>query len=113
MRPTNYHLFDFMDFDTDLKRDESLWKAYKPTSVREKDGDILVEVPFQKQQLANDMAPDTDVPQETQTLVIRQYEPGILRLFMGCGGRTALRHLGDAADERSCETVAAESGVRG
>lgn len=86
MRPTNYHLFDFMDFDTDLKRDESLWKAYKPTSVREKDGDILVEVPFQKQQLANDMAPDTDVPQETQTLVIRQYEPGILRLFMGCGG---------------------------
>lgn len=86
MRPTNYHLFDFMDFDTDLKRDESLWKAYKPTSVREKDGDILVEVPFQKQQLANDMAPDTDVPQETQTLVIRQYEPGILRLFMGCEG---------------------------
>lgn len=86
MRPTNYHLFDFMDFDTDLKRDESLWKAYKPTSVREKDGDILVEVPFQKQQLANDMAPDTDVPQETQTLVIRQYEPGILRLFMGCRG---------------------------
>lgn len=86
MRPTNYHLFDFMDFDTDLKRDESLWKAYKPTSVREKDGDILVEVPFQKQQLANDMAPDTDVPQETQILVIRQYEPGILRLFMGCEG---------------------------
>lgn len=86
MRPTNYHLFDFMDFDTDLKRDESLWKAYKPTSVREKDGDILVEVPFQKQQLANDMAPDTDVSQETQTLVIRQYEPGILRLFMGCEG---------------------------
>ena len=86
MRPTNYHLFDFMDFDTDLKRDESLWKAYKPTSVREKDGDILVEVPFQKQQLANDMAPDTDVPQETQTLVIRQYDPGILRLFMGCEG---------------------------
>lgn len=86
MRPTNYHLFDFMDFDTDLKRDESLWKAYKPTSVREKDGDILVEVPFQKQQLANDMAPDTDVPQETQTLVIRQYDPGILRLFMGYGG---------------------------
>lgn len=86
MRPTNYHLFDFMDFDTDLKRDESLWKAYKPTSVREKDGDILVEVPFQKQQLANDMAPDTDVLQEIQTLVIRQYEPGILRLFMGCRG---------------------------
>ena len=85
MKPTNYHLFDFMDFDQELKKDESLWKAYKPTAVVEKDGDILVTVPFQKQVLANDMAPDTEVPQECHTLVIRQYEPGIIRLFMGCG----------------------------
>ncbi len=85
MRPTNYHLFDFMDFDTELGRDESLWKAYKPTSVAEKDGDILVSVPFQKQKLSNDMAPDTEAAQETHTLVIRQYEPGILRLFMSTG----------------------------
>lgn len=84
MKPTNYHLFDFMDFDQELKKDESLWKAYKPTAVVEKDGDILVTVPFQKQILANDMAPDTEVPQECHTLVIRQYEPGIIRLFMGC-----------------------------
>ena len=42
MKPTNYHLFDFLDFDPDLSRDESLWKAYKPTSVYEKDGDIWV-----------------------------------------------------------------------
>jgi len=35
MKPTNYHLFDFLDFDPDLSRDESLWKAYKPTSVRD------------------------------------------------------------------------------
>lgn len=86
MRPTNYHLFDFMDFDTELKRDESLWKAYKPTSVMEKNGDILVSVPFQKQKLANDMAADTEAAQETHTLIIRQYEPGILRLFMSTNG---------------------------
>lgn len=86
MRPTNYHLFDFMDFDTELKRDESLWKAYKPTSVMEKNGDILVSVPFQKQRLANDMAADTEAAQETHTLIIRQYEPGILRLFMSTNG---------------------------
>ena len=24
MKPTNYHLFDFLDFDPDLSRDESL-----------------------------------------------------------------------------------------
>lgn len=55
MKPTNYHLFDFLDFDTELSRNESLWKAYKPTAVYEKEGDIYVTVPFQKQKLANDM----------------------------------------------------------
>ena len=43
MKPTNYHLFDFMDFDLELKKNESLWKAYKPTAVVEKAGDILPE----------------------------------------------------------------------
>lgn len=85
MKPTNYHLFDFLDFDVDLKKDESLWKAYKPLAVEEKDGDILVSVPFQKQVLDNDMAADMDVPQEVYTLVIRQYGPKITRLFMGFG----------------------------
>lgn len=85
MKPTNYHLFDFLDFDVDLKRDESLWKAYKPVAVEEKDGNILVSVPFQKQVKDNDMAADKTVPQEVYTLVIRQYGPKITRLFMGFG----------------------------
>ena len=55
MKPTNYHLFDFLDFDTELLRDESLWKACKPTAVYERDGDICVTVPFQKQLSANDI----------------------------------------------------------
>lgn len=71
MKPTNYHLFDFLDFDTELSRDESLWKACKPTAVYEKDGDICVTVPFQKQLLANDMVADTAVPREEYTLIIR------------------------------------------
>lgn len=85
MKPTNYHLFDFLDFDTELSRDESLWKAYKPTAVYEKGGDVCVTVPFQKQQLANDMAADTTAPQEEYTLIIRQYSTGITRLFLGFG----------------------------
>ena len=28
MKQTNYHLFDFMDFDPSLQREEALWKAY-------------------------------------------------------------------------------------
>ena len=80
MKPTNYHLFDFLDFDPDLSRDESLWKAYKPTSVYEKDGDICINVPFQKQVLSNDMAPDTAFPREEYTLV------SILALGVGMVG---------------------------
>lgn len=78
-------MFDFLDFDVDLKRDESLWKAYSPVAVEERDGDICVSVPFQKQVLDNDMAADTTVPQEVYTLVIRQYGPKITRLFMSFG----------------------------
>lgn len=85
MKPTNYHLFDFLDFDINLSRNESLWKACKPTAVYGKDGDVCVTVPFQKQVLANDMAADNSVPREEYTLVIRQYEPKILRLFIGFG----------------------------
>ena len=71
MKPTNYHLFDFLDFDASLSRNESLWKACKPSAVFENDGDICVLVPFQKQILANDMAADTGVPREEYTLIIR------------------------------------------
>ncbi|MCD8291443.1 MAG: alpha-xylosidase [Prevotella sp.] len=85
MKPTNYHLFDFLDFDVDLQRNESLWKACKPTAVYERNGDIYINVPFQKQVLANDMAADETVPREDYTLIIRQYEPKILRLFIGFG----------------------------
>ena len=85
MKPTNYHLFDFLDFDVDLKRDESLWKACSPTAVEVRDGDVLVTVPFQKQVLANDMAADESAPRENHTLIIRQYGPKITRVFMGFG----------------------------
>ena len=85
MKPTNYHLFDFLDFDPDLKKDESLWKACRPTAVEAKDGDILITVPFQKQVLANDMAADTSAPREEHTLVLRQYGPKTTRVFMGFG----------------------------
>lgn len=85
MKPTNYHLFDFLDFDPDLSRNESLWKACSPLAVKEVDGDIHITVPFQKQILAADMAADTSVPREEHTLILRQYGPRIIRVFMGFG----------------------------
>lgn len=81
MIQTNYHLFDFLDFDEELKQDKSLWKAYAPTAVYEHEGDICINIPFQKQIKANDMAPDTTVGQKTHTLIVRYYEPMIIRIF--------------------------------
>ena len=81
MKQTNYHLFDFMDFDLDLKKEEALWKAYAPTRIEERNGDIVVTIPYQKQLRQEDMAPDTEAAQQSYDLVIRAYEPNIIRLF--------------------------------
>lgn len=85
MIPTNYHLFDFLDFDTELNRDESLWKSCRPLSVEERGGDVVIKIPFQKQKLQSDMLPDETAPREAHELLLRQYGDKILRLFMGFG----------------------------
>jgi alpha-D-xyloside xylohydrolase len=86
MKQTNYHLFDFMDFDPSLEKEESLWKAYAPSHIEERDGDIVVTIPYQRQLHQEDMAPDTSVPQQSYDLIIRAYSPNIIRLFTTMGG---------------------------
>ena len=86
MKQTNYHLFDFMDFDPSLEKDEALWKAYAPTKIQERDGDIVVTIPYQQQLHQEDMAADESTPQQTYELVIRAYEPNIIRLFTTMAG---------------------------
>ena len=70
-----------MDFDPSLQKDEALWKAYAPTDIVERDGDIIVTIPYQKQLHQEDMAPDTAAPQQSFDLIVRAYEPDMLRLF--------------------------------
>ena len=86
MKQTNYHLFDFMDFDPSLQKDEALWKAYAPTDIVERNGDIIVTIPYQKQLHQEDMAPDTTAPQQSFDLIVRAYEPDMLRLFTTMSG---------------------------
>lgn len=81
MKQTNYHLFDFMDFDPTLQRDEALWKAYAPTRIVEQDGDIVITIPYQRQKHQEDMAPDMNTPMQCYDLIIRAYEPNVIRLF--------------------------------
>jgi len=92
MKQTNYHLFDFMDFDPTLQRDEALWKAYAPRHIREDNGDVVVSIPYQQQLHQEDMAPDTSVEQKTYDLIIRAYEPNIIRLFTSMSGDPMLEH---------------------
>ena len=86
MKQTNYHLFAFMDFDPSLQKDEALWKAYAPTDIVERNGDIIVTIPYQKQLHQEDMAPDTAAPQQSFDLIVRAYEPDMLRLFTTMSG---------------------------
>ena len=86
MKQTNYHLFDFMDCDPSLQKDEALWKAYAPTKIAERNGDIVVSIPYQKQLHQEDMAPDMTAAQQSYDLIIRAYEPNIIRLFTTMSG---------------------------
>jgi len=86
MKQTNYHIFDFMDFDPSLQKDEFLWKAYAPIKIEERKGDIIVTIPYQKQLRQEDMAPDISAPQQSFDLIIRAYEPDIVRLFTTMSG---------------------------
>ena len=70
-----------MDFDPLLEKDEALWKAYAPSKIEEHDGDIVVTIPYQKQLHQEDMAPDNNAPRQSYELVIRAYEPNIVRVF--------------------------------
>lgn len=81
MQRTNYYLFDWMDFDPALSRDESLWKAYAETGVSEDNGDIVITVPYQKQVLQEDMQADTSAGQLAFPLRLRAYGDKIVRLF--------------------------------
>ena len=65
MKQTNYYLYDFMDFDSTLQRKEALWKAHAPSRVEERDGDVVVTIPYQKQLHQEDMAPDEAVAQQS------------------------------------------------
>ncbi|MBR2102631.1 MAG: alpha-xylosidase [Prevotella sp.] len=76
----NYYI-DFLDFDPQQQGDEYLWKAYRPVSITEQGGDILLRVPFVRQAPGNEMAPHPDGGRQEHTIVVRYYEPGIVRVF--------------------------------
>jgi alpha-D-xyloside xylohydrolase len=85
VKQTNYHLFDFLDFDPSLRQDEWLWRACKPTCAEEVNGDVALTVPFQRQKRSGEMSADAGAARREHKLIIRQYGEKILRLFAGFG----------------------------
>ncbi len=86
MKQTNYQLFDFLDFDTELNEGEALWRACTPERIEEKNGEIFISVPFQKQNNSNEITPDTTEPRKVYVLRLKAYGNKILRVSMALEG---------------------------
>ena len=85
MKQTNYYLFDFLDFSTDLKGEDLLWRACEPTAIATEGNDVVITIPFQKQKCSNDISPDLTAPRKNYTLCLRAYGDRILRVSIGFG----------------------------
>lgn len=86
MKQTNYQLYDFLDFNPELPEEEALWKACSPLNIVEEDGDIVVFIPFQKQECGNDIQPDLIFPREYYYMKLRAYGDKILRVAISFNG---------------------------
>lgn len=86
MKQTNYQIFDFLDFDQEMDRPgytARLWKAYSPSSIDQKGGVVLVNIPFQCQKPSKEIEPDLRIERKTFQLELRAYGEKILRLSIG------------------------------
>lgn len=84
MKLTNHQFFDFLNFNTDLTVESSrLWKACKPTNIDEHGLGVVLTIPFQCQQLSNDITPDLSVKQKSYQVYLRAFGNQILRLSIG------------------------------
>ncbi len=88
MKQTNYQLFDFLDFDTALTGREVLWKACVPVTALTDGPTAVLEIPFCKQVVSNDMAPDPTAPLKNHFLRMTAYGGKILRVTMVIGSAT-------------------------
>jgi alpha-D-xyloside xylohydrolase len=86
MQQTNYQLFDFLDFSTELNEGDRLWRACSPNRIEERNGDIFVWIPFQKQNNSNDITPDESAPKKEYVLRIKSMGDKILRVSLALSG---------------------------
>ncbi len=83
MKQTNYQLFDFLDFDPALTGEDILWKACAPVSIFNDGPDVVLEIPFQKQLLSENITPDLNESRKSYLMRFRAYGEKILRVAIG------------------------------
>ncbi|WP_435132766.1 alpha-xylosidase [Formosa sp. A9] len=89
MKQTNHQFFDFLDFDTDLSQEvgvSKLWKSCKPTAISQNGLGVMLTVPFQAQQVSNEIVPDETIARKSYQVIIRAYGSSILRLSIAFDG---------------------------
>ncbi|MEQ8238293.1 MAG: alpha-xylosidase [Cyclobacteriaceae bacterium] len=91
MKQTNYALVDFLDFDLSGDQKEYLWRAGKPLDARSNsDRSIIIDIPFQRQLQAVDLALDIDAEPVVHQLIIRYYGSNKLRATIDFGEPSSL-----------------------
>ena len=86
MQQTNYQLFDFLDFSAELNEGDRLWRACSPTNITEKDGEIFITIPFQKQNNSNEITPDSSADRKEYVLRLKTLGTKIIRASMALVG---------------------------
>ena len=86
MQQTNYQLFDFLDFSPELNQGDRLWRACSPSDIVEKNGDVFITIPFQKQNNSNEITPDLTSDRKEYSLRIKALGNKILRVSMTLSG---------------------------
>lgn len=81
MRKTNYYLNDLLDIPSDSEA--CVWRACRPTTYAEVNGDVLLTVPFQKYLPGKDLYVDKAVVKTAYVFRLRAYGEQILRLSIG------------------------------
>lgn len=83
MKQTNYYINDLLDVPEDGKA--CVWRACKPSGINISEGDVILSIPFQKQEAGKDIYPDLKIPKVEYLFRIRAYGESVLRLSVGFG----------------------------
>ena len=85
MKQGNRFFEDMLDWESPAAATDLLWRAGKPTSVDERDGVVLLRVPFWAHRDRTFHVDEDRAPQEFE-LVLRAYGRSVLRLSVAFGG---------------------------